>query len=133
MQPAHLLTCYDLTLPLLFLLLLPLITLPSLKYPIPRTASLWSLVSLILFLLIPSISFLVLLLNLFPLIPFYVLGLILLIALLSSVPYALIVIPQSFALHLTLTRLMLTPSSTLPSAMNPCYDSIPIFPLFSLT
>jgi hypothetical protein len=61
----------------------------------------------------------VLLLNLFPLIPFYILGLILLIALLSSVPYALIVIPQSFALHLTLTRLMLTPSSTLPSAVNP--------------
>jgi hypothetical protein len=110
--------CYDLILPLLFLIPLPLLIRLHTRSPIPGTALLSSLTSPIPFPLIPLISFLALPQNLLTLLLYYALGHIPLTASLSSIPTELTGTPQSFGLHLVLMRLISIPWNTPPSAIN---------------
>jgi hypothetical protein len=110
--------CYILNLPLLFLIHPhPFTHLPT-KPPIPRTALLSSLTSLILFLLIPLIFSLALPLNPFASLPYYVLGHIPLTASLSSAPTILMETPQSFGSWPGPTRPTFVPWNILPSFTN---------------
>ena len=110
--------CHVLILPLLFLIPPHLLTHPLMRLPIPGTASLLSLSSLILSLLTLLISSLVLLLNQLISAPYYVLCLILLTTSLSSTLIVLTETPQSFGSQPRLIRLTRIPWSILPFVTN---------------
>jgi hypothetical protein len=107
--------CYVLTLPLLFLIPHHPFTLLPTRLLIPGTALLWSLASLTLFLLIPLISSLTLPPNPLPFAPLCVAGHILLTALPTFTPDALMETPQSSGLPPEGILLMLILWNTQPS------------------